>query len=139
MYVLWFSQYFSWIYYVTFQRGWLGIFKKNHNDFSTLKQKIPKKVAYLWQLGVFFLYSPDCPKQPRISFPFYKLLYTTISCRISDLKAMIQRKTFFSPYKILLIQRRNSILLLWDLFSFVFWRKLKTPKGISKLTDLYLA
>ena len=25
-------------------------------------------------------------------------------------------------------EETNSILLLWDLFSLVFWRKLKTPK-----------
>ena len=47
-------------------------------------KKLLEKVAYLWQLGVFFLCCPDCPKQPRISFPFYKFFCTTISCRISD-------------------------------------------------------
>ena len=36
-------------------------------------KKPPKKVAYLWQLGVFFLYSHACPKQPRTSFPFYNI------------------------------------------------------------------
>ena len=33
---------------------------------------------------VFFLCSPNCPKQPRTSFPFYKLFYPTISDRISE-------------------------------------------------------
>jgi hypothetical protein len=47
-------------------------------------KKPPQKVAYLWQLGVFLICSPDCPKQPRTSFPFYKLFYTTIFARISD-------------------------------------------------------
>ena len=40
-----------------------------------------------WEYGsweLFFLCSPDCPKHPRNSFPFYKFFYTTISCRISD-------------------------------------------------------
>ena len=46
-------------------------------------KKTHQKVAYLWQFGVFFLCSPDCPKQPRTSFSFYNLFYTTISCRIS--------------------------------------------------------
>ena len=47
-------------------------------------KKPPQEVAYLWQLGVvFFLCSPYCPKEPRTSFPFYKLFYTTILCRIS--------------------------------------------------------
>jgi hypothetical protein len=48
-------------------------------------EKPPQKVAYTsgsWE--VFFLCSPDCPKQPRTSFPFYKLFYPTISGRISD-------------------------------------------------------
>ena len=45
-------------------------------------KKPPQKVA--WQLGVFFLCSPNCPKQPRTSFPFYKFFYPTISGRISD-------------------------------------------------------
>ena len=36
-------------------------------------KKPPQKVAlYLWQLGVFFLCSPDRPKKPRFSFPFNK-------------------------------------------------------------------
>ena len=46
-------------------------------------KKLPQKVAYLWQLGVFFLCSPNCPKQPRTSFPFYKFFYTTNSYRVS--------------------------------------------------------
>ena len=33
----------------------------------------------------------------------------------------------------------NSFLLLCDVFSFIFWKKLKTPKkNLSKLPDLYL-
>ena len=41
-------------------------------------KKTPQKVAYLWQL-IFFLYSPDCPKQPRTSYLFYKFFYPIIS------------------------------------------------------------
>ena len=32
---------------------------------------------------VFFLCSPDCPKQPRTSFPFYKFFYPIISAKVS--------------------------------------------------------
>ena len=32
----------------------------------------------------------------------------------------------------------NTVIPLVNLFLFVFWKKLKTPKDISKLTDLYL-
>ena len=52
-------------------------------DLENIK-KPPQKVAYLWQLGGFFLCSPDCPKQPRTSFPFYTFFYQTISLKISD-------------------------------------------------------
>ena len=60
--------------------------KENQNYFFNLKKlkKLPQKVAYLWQLGFFFLCSPDCPKQPRTSFTFYKFFYSIISGRISD-------------------------------------------------------
>ena len=33
-------------------------------------KKPPQKVAYLWQLGGFFLCSPDCPKQLELHFRF---------------------------------------------------------------------
>ena len=46
-------------------------------------KKPPQKVAYLWQLGGFFLYSPDCRKQPRTSFPFYKFFYPVVSAKVS--------------------------------------------------------
>ena len=51
-------------------------------------KKPPQKVGYLWQLGGFFLCSPDCPKQPRTSFPIYKFFYPTISGRISAWKSL---------------------------------------------------
>ena len=35
-------------------------------------------------VGTFFsLCSPDCPKQPRTSFPFYKLFYPIVSAKVS--------------------------------------------------------
>ena len=33
-------------------------------------------------------------------------------------------------------EQMNSFLLLSDMFSFVFWKKLKTQKKLSKLSDL---
>ena len=45
--------------------------------------KLFQKVAYLWQLGVFSLCSPDCPKHPRNSFPFYKFFYLIVSAKVS--------------------------------------------------------
>ena len=58
-------------------------FKKIKNDFFVHKKlkKTPQKVAYLWQLGVFFLCSPDCPKQPRT--PFYKFFHPIVSAKVS--------------------------------------------------------
>ena len=56
-----------------------------------------------------FPYSSDCPKQPRTSFPFYKLFYLTISARnsactvtpvrthsISGLKSRVMKLSFLS-------------------------------------------
>ncbi len=70
----------------TFQCGRKNIFKNIFFNFFAHKKlkKPPQKVAYLWQLGVFFLCSPACPKQPRTSFPFYKFFYLTIWCIICD-------------------------------------------------------
>ena len=48
-----------------------------------------------------------------------------------DLSSVKVRKNwnyFFKPTFPPKNEQRNSILLLWDLFLFVFWRKLKTPK-----------
>ena len=54
-------------------------------------EKPPQKVAYLWQLGVFYLCSPDCPKQPKSSFPFCKLFYTIVSSKVSGLTLLIKQ------------------------------------------------
>jgi hypothetical protein len=55
----------------------------------------PQKVAYLWQLGVFFLCSPACPKQPRTSIPFYKFFYLTIWYIICARDASLVERFFF--------------------------------------------
>ena len=72
------------------------IFLKILNFFLPTKKlkKTPRKFAYLCQLGGFFLCSPDCTKKPRTSFSFYKLFYTTISCRIS-----VWHPTFFKLWQ----------------------------------------
>ena len=54
-------------------------------------KKPPHKIAYLWQLGGFFFCSPDCPKQPRASFLFYKFFYPTISCRLSGYICILKK------------------------------------------------
>ena len=74
------------LYNVIFQCKHKNIFRKFLKiSFAHKKlKKPPEKVAYLWQLGGFFLCSPDCPKQPRTSFPFHKFFYTT-SSRVGSL------------------------------------------------------
>ena len=42
--------------------------------------------SVLMAVGIFYLCSPSCPKQPRTSFPFYKFFYPTISAKISECK-----------------------------------------------------
>ena len=67
--------------------------KKKKKKIAHKKLKGPlKTVAYLWQLGVFFLCSPDCPKQPRTSFPFYKFFYPTIWSKICDLNESMSQQ-----------------------------------------------
>ena len=58
-------------------------------------QKVEKnttKSCILMAVERFFLCSPDCPKQPRTSFPFYKFFYPTISDRISGGTHTAKRK-----------------------------------------------
>ena len=52
------------------QYGYMAKIQKFKFTFWSLKhKKLTIKVAYLWQFG-FFLCSPNCPKQPRIEYPF---------------------------------------------------------------------
>ena len=41
-------------------------------------KKTDLKSSILMAVWIFFLYSPDCPKQPRIEYPFYRFLYPMI-------------------------------------------------------------
>ena len=43
----------------------------------------PKKLHTYGSWEVFFLCSPECTKQPRTSFPFYKFFYSIISAMVS--------------------------------------------------------
>ena len=49
----------------------------NSKKSSTKVEKPPKKLHTYWQLGFFSLCSPDYPKQPTTSFPFYEFFYPT--------------------------------------------------------------
>ena len=64
-------------------------------------KKYPKKLHTLMAVGrFFFLCSPDCPKQSRSSFPFYKFFYPTISARISGsrLGSRVHGSTYLQMY-----------------------------------------
>ena len=95
-------------------------------------KKPPKKVEYLWQLGVFFFSAaPTSPKQPRTSFPFYKLFYTTISGRISE-SNRIKSTLIKGKYPEFTVKKTWNILN-WEAFcvhtrfsSFLNKRKRKT-------------
>ena len=72
-----FLVFFLALYYETFQCGWKNIFTKSlKKKFcpQKLAQKSNPKRCMLQLGGFFFLYSPACPKQPRTSFPFWKIL-----------------------------------------------------------------
>ena len=46
-------------------------------------EKTTTKSCILMAVGSFFLCSPNCPKQPRNSFPFYKFFYPIVSAKVS--------------------------------------------------------
>ena len=48
-------------------------------------KKLISKVAYVWQIGFLFLYSPNYPKHPRIECSFYRFLYPSRLESISNL------------------------------------------------------
>ena len=54
------------------------------------------------------------------------------------IKVRQSQNDFFKPTFLPKFDFTTMIPPQIDLFSFVFWKKLKTPKDISKLTDLYL-
>ena len=58
-------------------------------------------------------------KMPKLEF--LRLLYYA--------KGQTNSKCFFKPMFLPKNKQTNSTLLLVDLFSFVFWKKVKTPKG----------
>ena len=60
------------LYYVTFQCRHYNIFKFFKIFFALKKlKKPPQKVAYLWQLGIFFLSAaPTAPNSPELHFRF---------------------------------------------------------------------
>ena len=75
--------------------------------------------------------------------PFVHFLLTFMAWQFSfeinwPLKVRQIRNDYFKPTFLPKKELTNSTLLLVHLFLFVFWKKLKTPKDISKLTDLYL-
>ena len=53
------------------------MFLQKIKSFLTMK-KLTSKVAYLWQFRFFFLYRPNCQKQPRIDNLFHRFLYPKI-------------------------------------------------------------
>ena len=57
----------------------------------------------------FFLCSPDCPKQLRTSFLFYKFLYAIVSAKVSALKRR--------PFKFLLASQRAVVCQLYENFD----------------------
>ena len=80
-----FKTFFSSLCYVTFQCRCYNIFKIilniifGHENIKNL----PSKIAFLWQFGFCLLCSPECSKQPRIEYPFYRFLYPMICVTIS--------------------------------------------------------
>ena len=71
---------------------------------------------------VFFLCSPNCPKQHRSSFPFFKFFYLTISGRISGVGKLLKKPQSVS----LLSDPRHSTSQLFSLTRSEFFYYDKT-------------
>ena len=79
---------------------------------NTLKNQ-PKKLHTYGSWEVFFLCSPDCPKQPRTSFPLYKLFYPKNSGRISD---QIIHVLKLNPFKMKMESSLCNVLIFCDFY-----------------------
>ena len=106
-------------------------FKKKIFDHKKLK-KTPQKVAYLWQLGGFFLCSPDCPKQPGTSFPFYKFFYPIVSAEVSD--STIVQNLYFKIFYNKNYQISRNVLFLFVLNTV---NLLNTPLSVISADFLF--
>ena len=63
---------------------------KTFFDHENVK-KLTSNLHIYGSLGFFLLYSPDCPKQPRIDNLFYRFLYPMICGTISGLRGVISK------------------------------------------------
>ena len=102
-------------------------------------EKTTSKSCILMAVWSFFLCSPICPKQPRTSYPFYKLFYATISCRISgpsrclplyNIHSYISNAVQFSKYVILF----NKSLFTLKLFYQIVSCMISLSNSLSKCT-----
>ena len=76
--------------YATFRSGLFNFLWSKILFWPQKVEKTFQKVAYTYgSREVFFLCSPDCPKQPRTSFPFYKFSYTIICSKICVIQITI--------------------------------------------------
>ena len=82
------------------------------------KKKKTSKVADLWQFGFFFLCSPDCPKKPRTSFPFYKFFYPIVSAKVS-VKTLLEFFQLFHEifYKLFSLTEWGSFFKLFSTWN----------------------
>ena len=92
--------------------------------FNSIKMDFLKKIVEFWLLQIFF---EGFLKQMSLS----NLLNRNFSEFIA--KCQTNSNDFFKPTFLPKNERTNSTLLLVDLFSFVFWKKVKTPKRHFKI------
>ena len=87
---------------------------------------------YLWQLGGFFLCSPDCPKQPGTSFLFYKFFYPIVSAKVSD--STIVQNLYFKIFYNKNYQISRNVLFLFVLNTV---NLLNTPLSVISADFLF--
>ena len=125
----------------------LGCFFKI-NYFLPLKKlkKTPKKLQTYGSWEVFFLCSPDCPKQPRTSFPFYKFSYLQSSVLKSVTEGKVHVQVLFKislPIKMFhsIFYRRcqfvgyNPFQLSWAPSPFIWHEFDQQKKYLPNATD----
>ena len=93
----------------------LFVVKKIKNIFFENIVVSALKSCILMAVWISFLCSPNCPKQPRTSFPFYEFFYTIISAKVS----VLQIQDYFLSTGFLLWPA-----LIWfiELSSIIKWR-----------------
>ena len=106
---------------------------KLKNRFFYAWQKGGRKWCHSYQLYINWLLLASYYKYSSyytyslVNFPYFSNI-RTVQFKKIFLKVKQNQNDFFKPMFLPKNEQTNSILLLVDLFLFIFWKKVKTPK-----------